>query len=358
MRDVAREAGVSIRTVSRVVNNLGEISEDTRQRVLAVIKELGYRPNAVARGLVSGKTSSVAVIIPQITDPFYPEFVHGVEGVAHQEGYGVFLCNSNGDPQQELNYMEELGSRRVDGVILCGSRLDAERLTQVAAHHRVAVVTSRHPQAAATVSIPGRQGLHEITSHLINLGHWAIGHVGRRAPDECERVDGYMEALSDAGIGIDERRISYAGREGIEAGRLAAWLLFERAPELTAVTTYNDLLAIGTLQVCAELGRRVPDDVAVVGFDDLCLAALVTPALTTMRVPRYRLGEMAMALLQKVMASEGTYEEHLSVGLQLVVRDSCGAKLHQDAESETFKKRQKAQDQPGQLRLWEDTPRS
>jgi DNA-binding LacI/PurR family transcriptional regulator len=267
----------------------------------------------------------VAVIIPQITDPFFPEFVQGVEGVARQEGYSVFLCNTDEDPQQELEYVEELASKRVDGMVLCGSRLSAEQLTRVAAQHKVAMVTSRKPHAAAVVSIPGRQGLHQITSHLIDLGHRAIGHVGLRALDETTRVDGYCQALQDHGLPVEDHRISFAPRVGIEAGRLAARMLFEQAPELTAVTAYNDLLAIGTLQVCAELGRRVPEDVAVTGFDDLSLASLVSPTLTTMRVLRYDLGEMAMEMLLRVMAADGAYEEHLSVDLRLVVRESCGA---------------------------------
>jgi len=326
MRDVARKAGVSIKTVSRVVNDQGEISEATRQRVLTAIEELGYRPNVVARSLVSGETLSVALIIPQITDPFFPEVVLGVESVARQRGYSVFLCNTNEDPQQELEYVDVLASKQVDGFILCGSRLNAEQLSQVAARHRVSILTSRKPRSAAVISIPGEAGLCEITSHLVRLGHRAIGHVGWRVADESERLDGYCRALQEHGIEVDERRIVCMPRVSIENGRQAAKQLLEQAPEITAISCYNDLTAIGVLQACAELGRKVPDDVAVVGFDDIPLASLVTPALTTMRVPRYRLGEMVMELLLKVIAANGAYEERLYVQPELIVRESCGAR--------------------------------
>ncbi|HEY65796.1 MAG TPA: LacI family transcriptional regulator [Caldilineae bacterium] len=333
MRDVARRAGVSIKTVSRVVNNQGEISEATRQRVLKAIEELGYRPNALARGLVSGKTLTVALIIPQITDPFFPEVVLGVESVARKHGYSVFLCNTNEDPQQELAYVEVLASKQVDGIILCGSRLNADQLSKVASLHRVSILTSRKPRSAAVVSIPGEAGLYEITSHLIRLGHKKIGHIGWWTEDESERLDGYRRALREHGIEGNERWVMRLPQVSIENAHRAARQLLERASEITAISCYNDLVAIGVLQACKELGRRVPVDLAVVGFDDIPLASLVTPALTTMRVPRYELGRMVMELLLRVIEADGDYEERLYVQPQLVIRESCGAQ--RDATSDS-----------------------
>jgi DNA-binding LacI/PurR family transcriptional regulator len=327
MRDVARKAGVSIKTVSRVVNDLGEISDGTRQRVLAIIEELGYRPNVLARGLVSGRTLSVGLIIPQIADPFFPEVVQGVESVAHEHGYSVFLCNTNEDPQEELNYIDILAGKQVDGFILCGSRLDEEQLSQVASQHCVSVLTSRKPRGTAVVSIAGEEGQFQLTSHLIKLGHRAIGHIGWRTKNEdpMARVNGYYHALRENGIDIEERRMVAISREITEAGRQAAKQLLEQAPEITAVTCYSDLLAVGALQACADVGRRVPQDLAVVGFDDIPLASLVTPRLTTMRVPRYELGKMVMELLLRGMDADGCSEELFHVQPQLVIRESCGA---------------------------------
>ncbi len=187
------------------------------------------------------------------------------------------------------------------------------------------MVTSRERREGAVVYFPGEAGLFETTAHLIGLGHRAIGHLGWRTRADGERFAGYGRALTEYGLEVDRRRIVFIPRVSIEAGRLAARQLFEQAPEVTGISCYNDLMAIGALQACAELGRRVPQDVAVVGFDDIPLASLVTPALTTMHVPRYKLGEMVMCLLLQVMTTEGPYDEQLYVQPQLVIRESCGA---------------------------------
>jgi LacI family transcriptional regulator len=307
-----------------VINKQGEISDATRRHVEAIIAELGYRPNALARGLVSGKTLSIGLIIPQITDPFFPEVVLGVESVAHARGYSVFLCNTNESPQQELDYVDTLAGKQVDGVILCGSRLNAQQIEQVAARHRVAILTSRMPRGTATISIPGEEGLHLLTTHLIELGHQAIGHLGWRDDDQQDRLDGYCRALTDGGIAADSNRIVLMPRVGVEEGRVATEQLLEQAPDITAITCYNDLAAIGALQTCAKLGRRVPDDISIVGFDDIPQASQVTPRLTTMHVPRHTLGEMVMDLLLKVIASKGSHEEHVYVQPELIIRESSG----------------------------------
>lgn len=326
LHDVAVKAGVSVKTVSRVINKQGEISETTRQHVLTIINELGYRPNTLARSLVSGKSSTIAVIIPQITDPFFPEVILGVEDVARQHGYNIFLCNTNDDPRQELYYVDVLASKQVDGIILCGSRLNAEQITAIARQHRVAILTSREPRASAVIRIAGDTGLLEITSHLIHLGHRRLGYVGGHIADEPDRLSGYQRALVESGIDPHDRWICLVQRVSIDAGYAAVKRLLQQASEITGITCYNDLMAVGALQACKELGLRVPEDVAVVGFDDVPLAALVTPGLTTMHVPRYKLGEMTMELLLRVIAANGMIDERLRIEPHLVIRDSCGAR--------------------------------
>jgi DNA-binding LacI/PurR family transcriptional regulator len=326
IHDVARETGVSIRTVSRVINNRGRVSAATRQRVLAVIEELGYRPNGLARGLVSGKTLSVGLIVPQITDPFFPEVVLGVERVAHKHQHSVFLCNTSEDPQLELYYLDALASKQVDGIILCGTRLTTTQLSEVAACHRVVILTSRKPRNVATVTIQAGAGMYELTSHLISLGHQTIGYIGRQEVEGNERADGYFQALSKNGIKADRSWCVMAPKVSIEAGSQMTRQILEQIPEMTAILCYDDQMAIGAIQACGELGCRVPQDIAVAGFDDISLASLVTPALTTMSVPRYRLGEMLMELLLRVMAMDGVHEEHLYVRPELIIRESCGTK--------------------------------
>lgn len=327
LKNVAEKAGVSIKTVSRVINQQGEISESTRQYVSGVIEELGYRPNTLARGLVSGKSASVALIIPQITDPFFPEVMLGVESVARAHGYSVFLCNTEDDPEREYEYIDLLAGKRVDGIILCGSRLTAAQLEKVSRQHRVSILSSRNPTGSAVISIPGEAGLFRTTSHLTGLGHRRVGHIGSGAPDEHERLDGYERAMREADLLVDPRWVRRIEHVTTEASYVAAKQLLSEAPELTAVSCYNDLAAVGVLRACAEIGRRVPDDLAVVGFDDIPLASLVSPSLTTVHVPRHQLGQRVMEMLLRVIDADGKLEEHQSVDIELVVRASSGKGL-------------------------------
>ena len=324
MRDVASKANVSIKTVSRVVNHQGEISEATRQRVLSVIDELGYRPNSLARSLVLGKTQSVALLIPQITDPFFPEVVLGVESVANQHDYSVFLCNTNEDPDQELRYIDVVTAKQVDGTILCGTRLSNEQLRQVAAQHRVSLLTSRMLHDVPGVRIQSEKAMYMVTTHLIACGHRRIGYIGREEPDENLRASGYFQALRDRDLPVDPSRTTFLASVSVAAGRQMAEALLRQAPDLTALLCYDDRVAVGALQACQTLGRMVPRDTTVVGFDDISLASLVTPALTTVHVPRYRIGEMLMEALLKVIAADHDTVAPLYVQPQLIVRQSGG----------------------------------
>lgn len=325
MRDVAARAGVSIKTVSRVINNQPELLDGTRQRVQAVIDELGYRPNAVARSLVSGRSHSIAIIIPNITGPFSPEFVLGVDNAARSEGYSVFLATTRGDADEEREQIERLAAKQVDGFVLYGTRLPAEQLRTLSTRHRMSIVSSRQISGVALIRLHSYEGLQEITTHLIRLGHRAIGHVGWSAGEDTERVDGYRAALAAAGIDVAPRWIVLSSQRGMEDGHLAALQLLQQAPEITAITCFNDAYALGVLQACEELGRRVPQDLALVGFDDVPLATLVKPKLTTMRILSVEMGEMAMQQLLRVMSADKPYAENLGVAATLVIRESCGA---------------------------------
>jgi DNA-binding LacI/PurR family transcriptional regulator len=326
LRHVAHQAGVSIKTVSRVINRQGEISETTRAHVLRVIEELDYRPNTLARGLVSGKSAAVALIIPQITDPFFPDVLLGAESVAREHGYSVFLCNTNDNPEQELAYIDMMAGKRVDGVMICGTRLNAAQLEHVARHHRASILSSRNPAGSAVIQLPGEGGVHDAASHLIRLGHRRIGHLGSGPAEENVRQQGYARAMAEHDLPVEPQWVKYLPRLSVETAYRAAVELLQAAPELTALSCFSDLAAVGALQACAALGLRVPEDLAVVGFDDIELASLVKPALTTIHVPRYQVGRMAMEQLLRVIAADGKLAERIDVEVQMVIRDSCGAR--------------------------------
>jgi LacI family transcriptional regulator len=191
---------------------------------------------------------------------------------------------------------------------------------------RVAVSAGLEPPGRVALRVANEAGMRALTSYLIRLGHQAIGHAGWQAPAGEAIASGFRKALADHGIGEHERCVSLVPQRGIEAGRLAAWLVFEQAPEITAITCYDDLMAVGVLDVCAETGRRVPEDMAVVGFGGYPLSRTVRPALTTMRVPWRRMGELAIEMLIRSLRAADTYDERQELASRLVVRDSCGGR--------------------------------
>ena len=326
MADVAREAGVSLMTVSRVINNKGEVSPTTRQRVLEVIERLGYRPSSIARGLVTQRTGTLGLVVPDVANPFFADVARGAEHVAYAEGYNVFLCNTDEDPGREVAVLQSLEEKCVDGVVLCSSRLDDDELGALLDRHPAVVLVNRRWEGGSvgTVLIDDEAGGRMATQHLLRSGHRAVGflagpptsHSGR------QRARGYRAALAAADLPYNPAWVCHCSPM-VEGGQETARELLTAHPELTALFCYNDLVAVGALQACADLGRRVPDDLAIVGYDDIPLAALVTPPLTTCRVPRYELGAQAMRLLLDRIG--GCPDERNQVMLQpeLILRASA-----------------------------------
>jgi LacI family transcriptional regulator len=300
MADVAREAGVSSMTVSRVINDKGDVSRATRQRVLSVIERLDYRPSGIARGLATRRTGTLGLVVPDVANPFFADVARGVEHVAYAEGYNVFLCNTEEDPGRELAVLKSLEEKRVDGLVVCSSRLDEDELRSVVTRHPTAVLVNRRleGQAVHSVLVDDETGGRLATQLLVEAGHRAVGLLGGPPVSHsgCQRARGYRAALAEAGLANDLGWVRHCPPV-VQGGQEAARELLSAYPWLTALFCYNDLVAIGVLQACADLGRQVPEDVAVVGYDDIPLAALVTPALTTCRVPRYELGAQAVRLL-------------------------------------------------------------
>ncbi|NLX10698.1 MAG: LacI family transcriptional regulator [Chloroflexi bacterium] len=313
-------------TVSRVVNNKGEISTTTRQRVQEVIDRLGYRPSHIARSLATDRTATIGLVVPDNANPFFSEIARGVEHLAHEQGYNVFLCNTDEDAQREIAVLRSLEEKRVDGVILCSSRLDADDLHLVLAHHEAVVLINRRLEDAAVgmVLVDDASGAYLATQHLLARGHRAIGFLAgpRQSYSGQQRQQGYCAALHDAGIAPPPVWIQHCPPM-VTSGKTATLDLLAANPELTALVCFNDLTAVGALQACANLGRRVPDDLAITGTDDIPLAALVTPPLTTCRVPMYELGRQAMRGLLARIGGESIDSNLVLVRPELVIRASA-----------------------------------
>ncbi len=324
--DVARQANVSLMTVSRVVRNKEDVSPATRERVLKVIKELGYRPNGIARGLVTKRTGTFGLVMPDVANPFFSDIALAVENAAFAKSYNVFLCNTGEDPKREQDMLQLLQEKRVDGIILCSSRMEESQLRTLVDQYPAVVLTSRRlPDApVGCVLVNHQKGGYDATRFLAECGHQHIGFLAGPPISRGghERQIGYRNAI-DAVRLKDNPAYQMNCYPTIEGGQKAAAALLHQNPQLTALFCYNDLVAVGALRAILEMGRRVPEDVAIVGFDDIPLAALVTPALTTCRVARYELGVQATRLLLNQLHSEGDTSEEILLEPELVIRQSA-----------------------------------
>jgi LacI family transcriptional regulator len=323
---VAQEAGVSIKTVSRVVNNQGEISEATRQRVLVTIEKLGYRPSKVARALVTQRTDTIGLVLGDITNPFFPEVARGVLDIAETLGYDVFLCNSDGDHEREVRTLRSLADHAVDGIIIFPTFALETMLDEVAVPGRPLVSVNRPFDGpwASSVMMHSHRGAKMAVNHLLTRQHRAIAMIAGQTSDasRLQRIKGYRDALLEYDVPVREEWI-VPGAPIQSRGCESARELLQRYPEITAIFAYNDLLALGAMQACKELGRRVPDDCAIVGFDDIPLADSISPALTTVRVDKYELGRQAMNRLLQMLAEPGVELGPLWMDVELVVRQSA-----------------------------------
>ncbi len=327
MRDVAQKAQVSIKTVSRVVNKQGEVAAETRQRVLTAIEELGYRPSKVARALVTRRTDTFGLILSDITNPFFSELACGVLNAAQAKGYDVFLCNSGARVDAEMRALYSLVDHNVDGVIIFPSWRNIERLKTFADRNRPLVVINRilgeHP-GIGRISTDNFRGAKLAVDYLVTKGHTAIGMLAgyNSSPHIMQRVKGFREALRGHGLPVVDEWITTC-IPVVKHGARAARRLLTRHAQITALFAYNDLLALGAIQACQDLGRRVPEDCAIVGFDDIQLASLVTPALTTIHIDKFELGRQAVARLAQLLAEPEIILPPIRLEVELVVRDSA-----------------------------------
>lgn len=301
LEQVAEQAGVSPSTVSRILNGTAAVSQAKKDAVQAAIQDLGFRPNPVARGLAGGKTLSIGVVTQIISSPFYGEALLGIERELERAGYVPLFVSGNWHEDDERKAIETLLSRRVDGVIVLAGRLSDDELTRVADNLPMVVVGRQlaGPQLYS-FSFDNRAGARAATQHLIEQGHRRIAFVAGDLmhDDAVERQNGYFDALAAAGIPVDPNLIVQS--DYTEAGgMLAVSRLLERDAHFTALFASNDQMAIGACLGLSRRNLRVPDDVSLVGFDDLIMARYAMPPLTTVRQSVYEIGaEAATAMLE------------------------------------------------------------
>ena len=329
IRDVARRAGVSKSTVSRVLNNDPNVSDRAKGAVGDAMRELHYRPNALARGLSTSRTGTIGLIMSDITNPFHAEVSRGVEDLAADYESNVILCNTDGRPTKEQAYIDLLLEKRVDGVIFLSAKMGESDVSMLQARRVPFVFAGRTllDVAADSVVADSVLGGFQATNHLIGLGHRRIAHISgpARVSASVDRYEGYCQALRRAGILIDPDLVA-DGDFRQDRGYRAMNQLLDRKTGMTAVFAGSDYMALGALEAIYERGLKAPDDVAVVGFDDISFARLHLVQLTTVAQPKYDIGAIAARMLLERIGdpSVGRPSQKVVLPPKLVIRRTCG----------------------------------
>ncbi|MNH78928.1 Catabolite control protein A [compost metagenome] len=331
--DVAAKAGVSRSTVSRVINNSERVDAETRKNVLQAMKDLNYQPSRVAQSLRNQKTYLIAVLVPRLSNPFYARLMQGIESQALAHGYHIILCNTGFDPDKEFEYLKLLEHAQVDGIIITAFRSSLETVQSFKKFGPIVLVGEYlDNDLFPTVTVDYQKAAYAATEHLLKLGHRQIGlAVGSLdSVINRDREMGYRKALADYGVPVSEDWIR-ASAVGLDEGRQFLRSLLSSRGLPTAVFAASDELAVGIIQEAKKQNIAVPVELAVVGFDDLPIASIVEPQLTTIAQPTEEIGVRSMSLLLDCLKGKSITERRIILETQLTIRDSCGSRYEEEA---------------------------
>lgn len=329
IRDVARKAGVAPITVSRVINNSGYVSAEKRQRVEAAVAELGYIPNRLASGLRHNQTKTLALLVSDITNPFWTTVARGVEDAARAQGFNVILCNTDESVEKQADYLDLVLQKQVDGILLVPVESECAAITRIQQQNAPVVVLDRQVPGAAVdvVRCASEEGAYQLTHLLLTLGHRHIALLnGSEAVSIAgERAQGYARALAEFDVPPENSTIFYGGFT-LDGGLQTAQEALQCVPRPTAFVATNNFIAIGALRTLAQAGINVPEDIAVVGFDDLPAELVVEPFLTVVAQPAYQMGQIATELLLERIGDKQAPDQwqHIVLPTELIVRKSSG----------------------------------
>ncbi|OZM56071.1 catabolite control protein A [Lottiidibacillus patelloidae] len=324
--DVAREAGVSMATVSRVMNGNPNVKPATRQKVLDAMERLEYRPNAVARGLASKKTTTVGVIIPDISRTFFAELARGIEDIASMYRYNIILSSSDQNEQKELDLFDTLLGKQVDGIVYMGGEITEKHIAAFKGSVPVVLAaTIDKTNMLPSVNINYEEAVYEAISYFIKNGHQSIAFVNGRIEDPInkEKLLGYRRALNENGISFDEEKV-IVGDYTYNSGMQALQTLIDKDKDNfpSAIFVSTDEMALGVIHCAQDNNYSVPNDIEVIGFDDTRLAEMVRPTLSTVVQPMYDIGAVSMRLLTKLMNKEKVEQQTVVLPHQIKYRHS------------------------------------
>ena len=326
IKDIANLAGVSTATVSKIINNKDDISEVTRGKVKKIMKENNYVPNVVARSLVTKKTNTIGLVIPDIRNPFFPELARGAEDRANEEGYNIIFCNTDDVLVKEEKYVDMLIEKMVDGIIFTASAKRTTGFTNLQNTSIPIILLDRDIEFAGVkgkITVNNFQGAYNGVKHLISVGHKKIVFVSGSLLSKpgLDRCEGYKKALNDHGFANDDA-IILEGEYKSEWGYQAVKYLMQNNKKFDALFCGDDLIAIGAMKLLKEEGIKIPNDVGIVGFDDIYLASLVDPELTTIRQPNYEMGYQAVGMLMGILKNKMTKNQEIVLDTSLIIRKS------------------------------------
>jgi LacI family transcriptional regulator len=320
IRDVAKLAMVSVATVSRVINKNGYVNEKTKQKVEEAIRALDYRPNDVARSLFKGKSKMIALFVPDIMNPFFPELARAVEDITNKHGYTFILCNTDNDTKKEMDYMYALLQKSIDGLILVSNTMTVSQMKDV----KVPIISLDRKTSSDLVSVTvnNREGARQAIVYMKKLGCKHIAHISgpNSVSSARKRMEGYLDEVREEKW--FSNNLIRAGNYSIDEAYRVTKTLLEDNPNIDGIFTANDLMAVGVLRAATSLKIKVPDDLSVIGFDGIKLGETTSPTLTTMAQPIYYIGKRAAELLIEKIERPGTVirsEEHK---VELIIRES------------------------------------
>jgi len=326
IHDVARESGVSISTVSRVIQGASNVLPETRERVEEAIRKLDYHPNRLAQQFRTQQTKNILVIVPSIGNTFYSEILAGIESVANKHDYALLLVDSHGKGDIEMRCCDMLAQKLVDGIITFSTGIQKDKLKQLARQYPI-VIACRYfaDTTIPNVTIDNIKAIKDITGYLLNLGHRRVCYLA--GPSDIllyqDRLGGFQEALRERGLKVDPDLILHCD-SSIRGGYDAVSALLNARRDFTALVASGDTMAIGAIRALNDAGLKVPEDVAVAGFDDISMSTLFTPTLTTVRQPKYQIGARAMEKLLDLISGKELSNWRDVLNYELVIRESSG----------------------------------
>ncbi|WP_210366566.1 LacI family DNA-binding transcriptional regulator [Bacillus sp. REN3] len=316
IKDVAKKANVSIATVSRVLNNAGGYSKATEERVVKAIRDLGYQPNAVARSLINNKSNTVALLFPEVSSQFSARILKGAEGTANRFGSSVIVCNTSSHGTRTMKYLQLLSEKRVDGIIFVSELMTEEYYTKLVSMDIPVVLaaTESYLFPFPFVKVDDQHAAFTATHYLIRKGHKRIGMISGSQDDSIAgepRITGYQKALAAHGLPLNEADIVSAKGFSFKDGVDSLPILLEKAPDLTAIFAASDEIAIGAISAAYKMGLNIPQDLSIIGYDNLPIAEMSIPPLTTVEQPLEGMGSIAAEMLFSMMQSGEKVESRI-----------------------------------------------